>query len=126
MYGQSLRPREMYARPNGAPSYYLGRPAAFWIIVMSPRTKRAAADPAQTTRHPVPVPRQRRPQAGEAMPPAPRLSAVYWTPRSRRSAPPIGGATGAGPSASGPPYRGWHNRGVLITVPADRSNRAWQ
>ena len=94
MYAQSLRPREMYARPNGAPSYYLGRPAAFWITVMSPRAKRTAGDPAQTTRHPVPVPRQRRPQAGEAMPPAPRLSAVYWTPRSRRSAPPVGGATG--------------------------------
>jgi hypothetical protein len=28
------------SRPNGAPAYYLGRPASLWISVISPRRKR--------------------------------------------------------------------------------------
>ena len=82
--------REMPARPKAAPAYYLGRPAAFWITVMSPRTKRTADGRAQAARHLVPVPRPRPPQVGETVPPTPRLSAVYWTPRPRRLAPPAG------------------------------------
>jgi len=33
--GASARPRR--ARPNGAPAYYLGRPASFWIAVTTRR-----------------------------------------------------------------------------------------
>jgi hypothetical protein len=89
MLTQSLPAREMHARPNGAPAYYQGRPATFWIAVMSPRTKRTAVGRART-RHPVPVPPPRPPQASETIPPTLRLSAVYWTPRSRRPASPAG------------------------------------
>jgi len=44
--GASARPRR--ARPNGAPAYYLGRPASFWIAVTTrhagtPDTGRKAA-----------------------------------------------------------------------------------
>ena len=84
MLTQSLLPRGMRARPNSAPAYYLGRPATFWIAVMGPRRRRTANGHARTTRHPVAVPRPRALQAGETIPPTPRLSAVYWTPRSRR------------------------------------------
>jgi hypothetical protein len=31
------------SRPNGAPAYYLGRPARVWITVMSPRRRRTAS-----------------------------------------------------------------------------------
>ena len=31
-------------RPNGAPAYYLGRPARLWITAMSPRRSRIAAN----------------------------------------------------------------------------------
>ena len=80
---------EMHARPNCAPPYYQGRPATLWITIMNPQTKRTAAGRARTTRHPAPVPRPRPPQAGVTIPPAPRLSAVYRTPRPRRSASPV-------------------------------------
>jgi hypothetical protein len=64
---QPLPPREMHARPNGAPPYYQGRPATLWIIIMSPWTKRTAAGHARTTRHPIPGPRPWRPQVGETV-----------------------------------------------------------
>lgn len=84
MLTQPLSRRDMPARPNYAPAYYLGRPAAFWITVMSPSAKRAAVGRAPAARHLVLVPRPALPQAGETIPPTPRLSAVYWTPRPRR------------------------------------------
>lgn len=78
MLTQSPPLREMRARPNGVPAYYQGRPAAFWITIMSRQTRRAAAGHAATTRPSVPIPRPRRPQAGATVPPAPRLSAAHW------------------------------------------------
>jgi hypothetical protein len=36
------------ARPNGAPAYYLGRPACVWITAMSPRHRRKPQANAQT------------------------------------------------------------------------------
>jgi hypothetical protein len=86
MLTQPLLPPAMHARPNYAPAYYQGRPATFWIAVMSPQARRTAAGHAQATRHPAPVPGPRPPQVGETIPPAPRLSAVHWPPRLRRSA----------------------------------------
>lgn len=90
MLSQPLSARAMHARPNCAPPYYQGRPAALWITVMSPQTKRTAVGHARAARPPAPVPRPRRPQAGETVPPAPRLSAVSRALRSRRSASPAG------------------------------------
>jgi hypothetical protein len=66
------------ARPKSAPAYYQGRPAAFWITLMSPQADRAAAAHARAARPSIPIPRPRQPQAGETVPPAPRLSAVRW------------------------------------------------
>lgn len=78
--------RDMLARPNCTPPYYQGRPAGLWISVMSPKTRRTSDGRAQATRYPLPVPRPRSPQAGQTVPPTPRLSAVYWTPRLHRLA----------------------------------------
>lgn len=55
MLTQSLSLREMHARPNGAPAYYQGRPAKFWITIMSPQTKRTAAGGVAATRPSVPI-----------------------------------------------------------------------
>src|SRR5215469_12988388 len=35
-------PRRDIRQPNGAPAYYLGRPARVWITAMSPRRRRTA------------------------------------------------------------------------------------
>ena len=45
--GSALRdapagPERTVRRPNGAPAYYLGRPAALWIAAMRPRRRPAA------------------------------------------------------------------------------------
>jgi hypothetical protein len=41
---QSPRPAERrHGRPDAAPAYYLGHPAALWIAVMRPRRRPAAA-----------------------------------------------------------------------------------
>jgi hypothetical protein len=37
------KPGQAISRPNGAPAYYLGRPARLWITVMSPPSSRAAS-----------------------------------------------------------------------------------
>jgi hypothetical protein len=37
-------PRRPVSRPNGAPAYYLGRPARQWITAMRPRRRRAASN----------------------------------------------------------------------------------
>lgn len=71
--------REMLARPNAAPAYYQGRPAALIIAAMSPRPNRPAA-----ARHLVSVPGPRLPQLSGTVPPAPLLSAVHSTSRSHR------------------------------------------
>jgi hypothetical protein len=39
--GQPGRP---ISRPNGAPAYYLGRPAREWVTVMRPRRRRTASN----------------------------------------------------------------------------------
>ena len=36
-------PERKVRRPNTAPAYYLGRPAAVWIAAMRPRRRRAAS-----------------------------------------------------------------------------------
>jgi hypothetical protein len=77
MLTQPLSPRGTCARPNSAPAYYQGRPATFWITRMSAHGDRAAAH-AQAAGPESLIPRQRQPQAGETVPPAPRLSAVRW------------------------------------------------
>jgi hypothetical protein len=40
---QPPKPGSAHARPNGAPAYYLGRPASLWIGVTSPRARRQHA-----------------------------------------------------------------------------------
>ena len=89
MLTQSLPPREMHARPNLAPAYYQGRPATLWVAVMGLQTRRTADGHARTARHPAAMPPPRQPQAGETIPPAPRLSAVHWAMgrRTRRPVP---------------------------------------
>jgi hypothetical protein len=45
-FGGTRRPPEpgsARARPNGAPAYYLGRPASLWISVTGPRARRQHA-----------------------------------------------------------------------------------
>jgi len=37
-------PRTGDSRPNGAPAYYLGRPARLWISIAGPRRRRRAPD----------------------------------------------------------------------------------
>jgi hypothetical protein len=37
------KPRRNARRPNTAPAYYLGHPAALWITVMRPRRRRTAS-----------------------------------------------------------------------------------
>ena len=39
-----FEPAQQFSRPNGAPAYYLGRPAWLWITAMSPRRSRTAPD----------------------------------------------------------------------------------
>jgi hypothetical protein len=39
-------PGRTVSRPNGAPAYYLGRPARLWITVMRPRRKRTTPNHA--------------------------------------------------------------------------------
>jgi hypothetical protein len=39
-------------RPNGAPAYYLGRPASFWITLTT-RRRRAVDAPRQATWIPI-------------------------------------------------------------------------
>ena len=34
------QPGTMDSRPNGAPAYYLGRPASLWISITAPRSGR--------------------------------------------------------------------------------------
>jgi hypothetical protein len=53
-------------RPNTAPAYYLGHPAALWIIVMRPRRRPAAA------RYPA------GPGTWSRRPPAPSPGAIMW------------------------------------------------
>jgi hypothetical protein len=36
------KPEQELPRPNGAPAYYLGRPARLWITAMRPRHRRTA------------------------------------------------------------------------------------
>jgi len=75
---QPPSPHGIRNRPNGAPAYYQGRPATFWITLMSPQADGAALAHPRAAAPPVRIPRPRRPQAGETVPPAPRLSAVRW------------------------------------------------
>lgn len=88
MLTQSPPARTMTPRLHCTPPYYQGRPAALWITVMNPHAMRPAVAVAVAARHPLPVPRPRPPQGGQAVPPAPRLSALYWTARPRPSVPP--------------------------------------
>jgi len=39
----AAEPKRRDRRPNAAPAYYLGRPAAVWIAAMRPRHRRAAS-----------------------------------------------------------------------------------
>jgi hypothetical protein len=50
--GSALRdspaePDRVVRRPNGAPAYYLGRPAALWITAMRPRRRPTAFRPGK-------------------------------------------------------------------------------
>jgi hypothetical protein len=83
MLTQSLSPRAICARPNGAPAYYLGRPATFWIAAMSPRPEHATAGHARTAGPPVSIPRPELPRVSVTVPPTPRLSAVHRPLRKR-------------------------------------------
>jgi hypothetical protein len=47
------KPGSGNTRPNGAPAYYLGRPASLWISVMRPR--RSATHTTPGGRHPTPA-----------------------------------------------------------------------
>jgi hypothetical protein len=38
------KPGTVYSRPNGAPPYYLGRPASLWISITDPRRRRRAPE----------------------------------------------------------------------------------
>ncbi len=42
--GFPARPGREIRRPNGAPAYYLGRPASLWITAMRPRRSRTASN----------------------------------------------------------------------------------
>ena len=52
-------PKRRVRRPNGAPAYYLGRPARMWITAMSPRCRdksvAGAQNPAGEDQPPNPV-----------------------------------------------------------------------
>ena len=58
-------PKQQVRRPNGAPAYYLGRPAALWITAMSPRCQRKPVAGAQnpTAEHQPPNPAREPSQA---------------------------------------------------------------
>ena len=69
--GSALRdvpaePEPGFSRPNTAPAYYLGHPAALWITIMRPRRRPAAA------RYPA------GPGTWSRRPPAPSPGAIMW------------------------------------------------
>ena len=49
-------PEPDFSRPNTAPAYYLGHPAALWITVMRPRRRRTASHAWSNQARPTPVP----------------------------------------------------------------------
>jgi hypothetical protein len=46
-FPRQARPESPARRPNGAPAYYLGRPAALWMAAMRPRRRPTASRPGK-------------------------------------------------------------------------------
>ena len=76
------RPTWAASRPNGAPAYYLGRPAWLWITALTPRRSRGASPaqaPARTGAKERTPPRYGTPPVGTGIAPAHAVPA--GTPR---------------------------------------------